>query len=119
MSDLTPENDGVRLGELCVGARVQRGVAAGIAGGDPQGGGVVLLNIKKPHLRQFPQFLKMILPYRVEWALCDAVPYPRVELVPCEPGQVRVHHQVSRGVSVGAANVQATAAGAAGGINGL
>ncbi len=46
MSDLTPENDGVCLGELRVGARVQGGVAAGIAGGDPQGGGVVLLNIK-------------------------------------------------------------------------
>ena len=61
----------------------------------------------------------MILPYRVEWALCDTVPHPRVELVPCEPGQVRVHHQVSRGVSVGAANVQTTAAGAAGGIDGL
>ena len=46
VSDLTPENDGVRLGELCVGARVQGRVAAGIAGGDPQGGGVVLLKIK-------------------------------------------------------------------------
>jgi len=41
VKEIRPEDDGVSLGELCVGARVQPRKVGGVATRHPQGGGVV------------------------------------------------------------------------------